>query len=340
MPDALAQFVDAVRQRTAHGRLPDPPFEREPGEPTQRWRARMAEARAAHDAHAVAWRAAITATARELTGASVEDLLPPPVLVRESDTVVGGVPVHVTEPSGSLGTRPRPVILRLHGGAYWMGGGAARTVIDRPQVVSLAAELGAAVFDIDYGLAPERPYPQGLADTQTVLAAVRDRSTGHHIDPARVALLGTSSGGNLAALVALDDAGRRGSPPLRALALLCPSADMSDVPAEVRANPHAWSARAQLIHAYLGALDPADARVSPALRTAFDGVPPTFVATALYDEIARGGAELARRITESGGYAELYEYEMTHTVALPETEARVVRQLVGFLRPRLSETSV
>ena len=63
----------------------------------------------------------------------------------------------------------------------------------------LAKRSGLRVVSVDYALAPEHPFPIPLDDC---VAAVRwvlaDGAKEFGIDPARVAIAGNSSGGNLA----------------------------------------------------------------------------------------------------------------------------------------------
>jgi acetyl esterase/lipase len=83
-------------------------------------------------------------------------------------------------------------VLHLHGGGFRMGA---------PEMVgafagALAASCGVEVVAPAYRLAPEHPFPAGLADARSVLAAVRRQGAG------RIILSGDSAGGGLAASLA------------------------------------------------------------------------------------------------------------------------------------------
>jgi len=105
--------------------------------------------------------------------------------------------------SSGVASESERIIYYLHGGGYLSG--SARSC--RPITATLARQLDARVFSIDYRLAPEHPFPAGLDD---VVAGYRWLiSLG--IDPRRLSVVGDSAGGGLAlALVMrLRDSGER-----------------------------------------------------------------------------------------------------------------------------------
>lgn len=108
--------------------------------------------------------------------------------------VADGVTADVIEPRG---VGPHPVLVYLHGGG-WVSGSPAT----HRKLASRFAEAGHLVFNVDYRLAPEHPFPTPFEDC---LAAVRfaAREAGRwNGDGARLAVGGDSAGGNLAAAVA------------------------------------------------------------------------------------------------------------------------------------------
>ena len=113
----------------------------------------------------------------------------------------------------------RRAVLYLHGGAYVLG--SAR--IYRSLAAHLARSSGAVVYNLDYRLAPEHPFPAALDDA---VAAFRELVDAHGYRPDQIAIAGDSAGGGLtvAAARVLTDAGQRPA----ALALLSPWTDPSD----------------------------------------------------------------------------------------------------------------
>ncbi|CAM6001000.1 unnamed protein product [Sphagnum balticum] len=63
-----------------------------------------------------------------------------------------------------------------------------------------ANALGVPVISVDYGKAPQRPFPKGLEDClEAYLWARRTFHQVYRVDPQRVVVVGDSAGGNLAA---------------------------------------------------------------------------------------------------------------------------------------------
>lgn len=116
------------------------------------------------------------------------------------------------------GSGPFPAILYIHGGG-WVNG-------TRYQMVKLIKDLanqGYAGFTIEYDLDPT-PFPASLNESLAALTYMRDHAAELHIDPKRIAVAGSSAGGELAALVALSPQTRgadsKSIPPVQAAVIL------------------------------------------------------------------------------------------------------------------------
>ncbi len=86
-----------------------------------------------------------------------------------------------------------PVLVYVHGGG-WVCGVRSLYRCD----LAPFARAGHVVFNLDYPLAPEAPFPQALESVIRALAWIREREPGAE----RVALAGDSAGGNLVTMVA------------------------------------------------------------------------------------------------------------------------------------------
>ncbi len=99
-------------------------------------------------------------------------------------------------------------LLYIHGGAYFWGSiNSHRYVIWR-----LARKMGGRAFSINYRLAPQYPFPCGLADALAAyLYLIRPPPGAKHrpVDPAKITLAGDSAGGGLvlALLCLIRDSG-------------------------------------------------------------------------------------------------------------------------------------
>lgn len=111
-------------------------------------------------------------------------------------TIEHDVPVRVVRPEveGTL-----PVVVFYHGGNWALG------TLDSVEDIcrELAARVPAVVVAVDYRLAPEHPFPDGFDDCVRAYEWTRTYAESFGGDPDRVAVGGTSAGGNLAAAVAL-----------------------------------------------------------------------------------------------------------------------------------------
>jgi len=117
----------------------------------------------------------------------------------EAVPVREGVTADVVVPRGK---GPHPELVYLHGGG-WVCGSAK----SHRKLGYRFAEAGYLVFNVDYRLAPEHPFPTPFEDC---LAAVRwaHREAAHFGgDGARLAVGGDSAGANLSAAVAAELAG-------------------------------------------------------------------------------------------------------------------------------------
>lgn len=102
---------------------------------------------------------------------------------------------YVQEPSDELANaRVRPAVLVLPGGGY------IHTSDREAEPVALAylAE-GFNAFVLRYAVGDAASFAMALSDAEHALAWIRDHAAQLHIDPARVAVVGFSAGGHLAA---------------------------------------------------------------------------------------------------------------------------------------------
>jgi acetyl esterase len=120
--------------------------------------------------------------------AHIEDCLLP--------RAAGRIPVRVYRPSTESS---RPVLVYFHGGGMVMGSNHSFEPLAR----TIAAESNATVVAVDYRLAPENPAPAQFDDAYWATTWVADNADRLGVDPARLAVIGDSAGGCLAAAVAL-----------------------------------------------------------------------------------------------------------------------------------------
>jgi acetyl esterase len=239
-----------------------------------------------------------------------------------------------------------PGVVMIHGGGFIIGSvqaehaGAARTAID----------TGAVVVSVEYRLAPEHPYPAGLHDCYAALSFLHAEADALGVDPARVALLGASAGGGLAAATALL-ARDLGGPPVCFQMLHIPELDDRLETPSMRAfvDSPLWNRplAVQSWKAYLGEMSEAPdvpPYAAPARATDLAGLPPAYVSTAENDPLRDEGMTYALRLLQAGVSVELHQFPGTfHGSALvttAEVSKRAQREAALVLRRALGVDTI
>ena len=223
--------------------------------------------------------------------------------------------VEVPGPAGPIAARvyhpdehaaPLPLVVAFHGGG-WMFGDVGSADFLCSQV---AARTPAVVVSGTYRLAPEHPAPAAVEDAFAVARWAAD----HHHDlgaDGRMAVLGESSGGTLAASVAMIARDRTSFPialqalvyPITDLALCSPSLDeLPDEPILSSADLRSY------VRAYLGRVArPEDPYLSPLHAPDHGGLPPTLILGAEHDPLRDDSRRYAKRLRVSGVQVEHHE---------------------------------
>ena len=208
---------------------------------------------------------------------------------------------------------PSPLILYLHGGGYVAG----TPDMMAPFCHDLAAENDACVLAVQYRLAPETPFPGPLEDCHAALTWLVAEAEALGIDRDRIAVMGQSAGGGLAAALALL-VRDRGGPALKAQFLIYPMLNprtgAADAPVD---NPttgeFVWTRAANCFgwSSLRGGQDIAPARLghfAPALADSDASLPPSFVAVGALDLFLEEDVAYALRLSRAGVLVELHLY--------------------------------
>jgi acetyl esterase len=262
-------------------------------------------------------------------------------------------PLTIPGPAGAIPARlyiapgappsPRPLLVYFHGGGWVVGG---LDTHDGP-CRFLATHSGANVLSVDYRLAPEHPFPAAADDALTAFRWAAGSAAELDVDPARIAVIGDSAGGNLAAaasLLARDDGGPR--PALQALIY-----PVTDAVGGQRSRD--LFARGFLLtkadmdwfeHHYLpDSSMSADPRVSVLRADDLSGLPPAYVTTAGFDPLRDEGEAYAERMRTAGVKVALRRHPglihgFANMTAISRTAWAAMHELCGALRMGLSSS--
>jgi acetyl esterase/lipase len=319
VPTELRAMLDAALA------VPTPPLPAPwpgAGQSRESWLATIAQLRADHYDVAVR-RSALLAPARAA----------PPVEV--------GAVFEVEEPSVVVhlptGPGPHPVVVNIHGGGWWLGGGPEGREAAAEGCRAMCAMLGAAVVFVDYRPAPEHRAAELQEDCFDALGWTAQQDWA---DPDRIVVTGASAGANLAVGTALLARDRQG-PVIRLLQLLVPATDATlssasshelatgfDITREIMVN--AWQC-------YLGPDgDPTDPLASPLHAPDLAGLPATHVVTAEFDPLRDEGLALADRLVAHGVPVVHERFAMSHALATPDVGSRYVSAVLAALGQGLS----
>jgi acetyl esterase len=97
-----------------------------------------------------------------------------------------------------LGTGPFPLVVELHGGAWVHEDRRGDEILNEP-----LARSGVVVAALDFRMPPEAPYPASIADINYGIRWFKSRARAFDARPERVGIMGASSGGHQAMLVAM-----------------------------------------------------------------------------------------------------------------------------------------
>jgi acetyl esterase len=209
----------------------------------------------------------------------------------------GTQPLRIYTPEGN---GPFPVVFWIHGGGFFMGG-------DQPiwdgACSQLAAEVPALVVSVGYRLAPESPFPAAVNDSFAALRFVAEHAAEWKGDPTRIAVMGGSAGGNLAAVVA-QRARDEGGPPLVYQVLVVPATYAAGDPTESRklfGKGYGLDGIPEMVANYIpNEADRANPWASPLLASSFAGLPPALVLTAEFDPLRDEGEAYAEKLRSAG----------------------------------------
>ncbi len=253
---------------------------------------------------------------------------------QHSMTAADGATLDLTWYHPSGGDAPGSAALYLHGGGMIFGLehiGALYDLVVREYV----AASGVPMLVVDYRVAPEHPHPTPVEDCYGALVWLAAHAADLGVDVARLAVMGDSAGGGLAAGVSLM-ARDRGGPAISQQVLIYPMLDDRPATPDPQMQPFltwtyddnvtGWGA---LLGVGAGG-DEVSPYAAPARADDLAGLPDTYIDVGDLDVFRNEDIAYARRLADAGVPTELHVYPgCPHAFEALAREAAVSRRAIS-----------
>jgi acetyl esterase len=212
----------------------------------------------------------------------------------------GEVSVRIFRPKGSKGSLP--VVMYFHGGGWILG---SKDTHDR-LVRELVNLTNAAFVFVNYTPSPEAQFPVPNEQAYAATKYIAEHGKDFGLDGSRLAVVGDSAGGSMAAVVT-QLANERGGPPILCQVLLYPVTDGSlSQKSYDEFGEGLWLTRksiAWMWDAYTPNKQDRKNRAASPLQATVEqlkGTPPTLIVVDENDVLRDEGEEYARKLMEAG----------------------------------------
>ncbi|TAN34278.1 alpha/beta hydrolase [bacterium] len=250
----------------------------------------------------------------------------------------GPIPVRLYRPSMR---RDLPILIYFHSGGWVVGSLETHEGLCR----ALAKKGDCLVVSVAYRLAPEHKFPAAVEDAWAAVQWLARHADDVGGDPARLAVGGDSSGGNLAAVVALR--ARDHGLELALQLLVYPVVDCNFETLSYRENAEGYNLNRSTMRWYwrqylASESDAANPDASPLRAVDVSGVAPALVIVCEYDPLRDEGLAYARRL-ESAGVpvsTRCYEGQIHGFLRMPAVIGRAreaIGESAGALRAAFSK---
>ncbi|MEP0824936.1 MAG: alpha/beta hydrolase [Nitrososphaera sp.] len=235
--------------------------------------------------------------------ASVPVEMPPAHI--EDRTIPGysddGLSISIVRPQESS-EKTLPVVVYIHGGGWVLGGFDTHERIVR----EIANMANVAILFVNYTPAPEAQYPVQIEQAYAAMKWVAENGRSINVDPSRLAVVGDSVGGNMAASITLL-AKERGGPRIAFQELFYPVTDANfDTTSYKEFQDGYWLTREAMKWFWNNYAPDNATRKKPTaspLQASIDqleGLPPTLVIVDEHDVLRDEGEAYAHKLMQAG----------------------------------------
>jgi acetyl esterase len=252
------------------------------------------------------------------------------------------VPITIVRPQGATGTQP--VFMFFHGGGWILGDFQTHERLVRDLVV----QSGAVAVFVNYTPSPEARYPVAINQAYAATKWVAEHGNEIAVDGSRLAVVGNSVGGNMAAVVSLMAKNKQG-PAIRFQGLTWPVTDANFSDGSYNAYPEGHFLTRPMMKWFWDAYtkDPKQRNefyASP-LRASVDqlkGLPPALIQVAQFDVLRDEGEAYGRKLDAAGDEVTtvryngtIHDFGLLNALAGDAPTKAATRQLANELQARL-----
>ncbi len=254
-------------------------------------------------------------------------VVPPSMVDTMGKTIpVKGGNIHLRVYTPKNGSAPFPVIVYYHGGGWVIANLDTYDASAR----GLAEQVGAVVVSVAYRQAPEFKFPTAHNDSYAAYEWVLKNAASIQGNPQKIAVVGESAGGNLAASVSMMARDKKAMMPLHEV-LVYPIAQYDTTTASytqyAAAKPLDKPLMAWFFAQYLPNKAAGNNPMISLVKANLKGMPPTTIILAEIDPLQMDGQMLGDKMREAGVPVTTKRYDgVTHeffgmAAVLPEAKA-------------------
>lgn len=226
------------------------------------------------------------------------------------------------------GSQPQSVVLYIHGGGFI----ASNIALYDPFLARYVSKCSVPFLSIEFRYAPEFPYPTPIQDCYTGLRYLHDHASELDIDPSRIAVMGDSGGGGLAAML-VHYAKEKGGPSIAKQILIYPMLDDRNLEPDPQLTSFAtWDYNSNRTGwtAYLGdklGANDLPPHAAPMRLADATGLPPLYIETGELDIFRDENVAYATKHWKAGVSTELHVHPgCVHAFEVMAPEADVTRR--------------
>ena len=252
------------------------------------------------------------------------------------------VPITIVRPQGATGTLP--VFMFFHGGGWILGDFQTHERLVRDLVV----QSGAVAVFVNYTPSPEARYPVAINQAYAATKWVAAHGNDIGVDGSRLAVVGNSVGGNMAAVVSLMAKDKQG-PAIRFQGLMWPVTDNDFNDGSYNAYPEGHFLTRPMMKWFWDAYtkDPKQRNeiyASPlrASLNELEGLPPALIQVAQSDVLRDEGEAYGRKLDAAGDDATtvryngtIHDFGLLNALAEDAPTKAAIKQLANELQSRL-----